>query len=100
MLHGGMILQKADAKEHSYGDIGDASAAAVVQQSQGMTKDLPLKWGSAISFKDIATFPSSAGSFNNPPVGIDEQDYFLQFIDCNFYDFIAVESDKYGAQRQ
>lgn len=92
-------MQKADAKEHSHSDNGDASTAAVVQQRQGTTKDLPLKWGSVIGFKNLDKFASPTGSFHNLPVGTDEKDYFSQFIDGNFCDFIAVESDKYGAQK-
>jgi hypothetical protein len=93
-------LQEDDAKEHSDSDVGDASAATIVQQRQGKTKDLPLKWASTISFKDLDEFSSPTGSFYNLPVGTDEMDYFSLFIDVHFCDLIVAESDKYAAQRQ
>jgi hypothetical protein len=82
-------------KDHSGSDIGDTSAATIVQQRQGKAR-----WTSTLHFKYLEEFSSSAGIVHNLPVGSEEKDYFSLFIDDNFYDLIAAETNKYAAPRQ
>ncbi|PSN45872.1 hypothetical protein C0J52_19683 [Blattella germanica] len=60
----------------------------------------PLNWTSNLTFKKLEQFSSSAGVIHSLSVGSPEIDYFSLFVNPDFFDYIAAETNKYAIQCQ
>mgnify|MGYP002224293578 CR=1 FL=1 len=98
-----LLAQNSD-KEHSD---SESDSHVVVErevlnagENISNRKSAPVKWIPKLSFKELENFVSPTGVNHNLCVGSSEIEYFSLFVNQDFCDHIAKETNKYAIQCQ
>jgi hypothetical protein len=59
------------------------------------TKTPHLKWTNTLNFKELEKYENLSGPKHSLPVGSSEKDFFELFVNNDFYNKVAEETNKY-----
>jgi hypothetical protein len=96
------VISWADEYDENSSSDSDTEKDVALQTSRSQTKTVTgdLKWVSTLKYSQPQKFLHSVGPFHDLPPSSAEKDYLSLFLDQEFYEWVAQQTNKYASYCQ